>query len=229
MESPHDRIVTAARDLLTRGGRDAVTTRAVSAEAGVSEPTIYRLFGDKGGLLDAVAERGFADYVHDKSVAPRGIDPVDNLRAGWDQHVDFGLANPALYALIYADPRPMTAIPAAAAAAAILRDHIRAIARAGRLTVSEDRAIQLVHAVGSGVTFALISTPPGERDLAMSSVAREALLAAITTDTAAVTDSGPRAAAVTMRVLLPKTSALTDSESALMTDWLDRIVAAESP
>jgi AcrR family transcriptional regulator len=36
-------------------GRRAVTTRAVAAGAGVQAPTIYRLFGDKDGLLDALA------------------------------------------------------------------------------------------------------------------------------------------------------------------------------
>ena len=228
MSSARDLIVAAAGDLLARSGRDAVTTRSVSAAAGVSEPTIYRLFGDKSGLLDAVAERGFADYVRSKSLARLGADPVDNLRSGWDQHVEFGMANPALYTLIYADPRPMPAIPAAAAAAEFLRNHIHAIAEAGRLTVSVERAVQLVHAVGSGVTFALIATPPEQRDQAVSTVAREALLAAITTDRAVATESGALPAAVAMRALLPTTSALTESESALMTDWLDRIVAVES-
>ncbi len=52
-----DRIVDVAADLLRASGRAAVTTRAVSEAAGVQAPTIYRLFGDKEGLLDAVAER----------------------------------------------------------------------------------------------------------------------------------------------------------------------------
>ena len=45
----------AAR-LLREQGAAAVTTRAVAMAAGVQAPTIYRLFGDKDGLLDAVAE-----------------------------------------------------------------------------------------------------------------------------------------------------------------------------
>src|SRR3954452_18482594 len=98
------RIVTAAAALLADGGRDAVTTRAVAAAAGVQAPTIYRLFGDKTGLLDAVAEHGFQAYLGGKA-APDG-DPVECLRAGWDLHVGFGLANPGLYALMYGNPRP---------------------------------------------------------------------------------------------------------------------------
>jgi len=49
------RIVRAAAELLTKGGLDAVSTRAVSAAAGVQPPAIYRRFGDMQGLLDAAA------------------------------------------------------------------------------------------------------------------------------------------------------------------------------
>ena len=54
-----ERIVACAAELLTRGGREALTTRAVASAAEVQQPTIYRLFGDKEGLLEAVAEHGF--------------------------------------------------------------------------------------------------------------------------------------------------------------------------
>ena len=57
------RIVEAAARLLEEGGREAVSTRAVSAAAGVQAPTIYRIFGDKRGLLDAVASHGLAAYL----------------------------------------------------------------------------------------------------------------------------------------------------------------------
>ncbi len=62
-------------------------------------PAIYRLFGDKDGLLEAVAEHVMDGYVAEKSahVAATEIDPVEDLRAGWTSHVEFGLANPALF------------------------------------------------------------------------------------------------------------------------------------
>ena len=104
-DETRERIVATAAELLARGGREAVTTRAVATAAGVQPPTIYRLFGDKVGLLDAVAEHGFQAYLADKGAGP-SADPVEDLRAGWDLHVGFGLANPGLYALMYGDPRP---------------------------------------------------------------------------------------------------------------------------
>ena len=57
------RIVAAAAELIASGGREAATTRAVAAAAGVQAPTIYRLFGDKRGLLNAAAEHGHARLV----------------------------------------------------------------------------------------------------------------------------------------------------------------------
>lgn len=95
-------IVAAATHLLREKGANAVTTRAVAQAAGVQAPTIYRLFGDKDGLIDAVAEHVMATYVSGKSVATDGAtgDPVADLRAGWRAHVEFGLTNPELYALL---------------------------------------------------------------------------------------------------------------------------------
>ena len=97
-----------------RAGPAAVTTRAVAQAAGVQAPTIYRLFGDKDGLLDAVAEHVFAAYVAGKSRAAGGGDPVADLRAGWDVHIGFGLANPALFGLL-TQPGRDSRSPAAAA------------------------------------------------------------------------------------------------------------------
>jgi AcrR family transcriptional regulator len=69
----------------------------------VQAPTIYRLFGDKHGRLDAVAEHVLAVYVAEKAVAADSGDPIADLRAAWHTHVGFGLANAALFSLI-ADP-----------------------------------------------------------------------------------------------------------------------------
>jgi AcrR family transcriptional regulator len=223
VESNRDRIITAAARLLAENGREAVSTRAVSAAAGVQAPTIYRLFGDKQGLLDAVAAHGFTTYLNGKSGFRPSGDPVEDLRTGWNLNVDFGLANPALYALMYAEPRPGVVPPAALAAMEILAAHIHRVAESGRLRIDEERAAQLVHAVGSGTTLALIATPEAHRDPAVSHMAREAVIAAITTDTPTPVAPGPAGAAIALRAVLPQSDALTAGERSLLTEWLDRI------
>lgn len=222
-DTPRDRIVAAAVKLLAQGGHDAVSTRAVSAAANVQAPTIYRLFGDKQGLLDAVAVHGFAAYLENKTAQAPSDDPVEDLRIGWDVHLNFGLDNPELYALMSAGLRPGVVPPAAQAATDILTGLIHRIAEAGRLKVSEDRAVKLVNATGRGTTFALIAMPEGERDLAVSRLAREAIIATITTDAAASSASDVAHAAITMAAVLPRTTALSAQERGLMQEWLDRI------
>ena len=222
-DSHRARIITAAARLLAESGREAVSTRAVSAAVGVQAPTIYRLFGDKQGLLDAVAADGFAAFLDEKADLTPSSDPVEDLRAAWELHIGFGLANPALYALMYGEPRPDASPPAALAAAGVLAARIHRIAAVGRLRVDEERAAQLVHAVGVGTVLRLIATPEDRRDLTVSDLAREAVIAAIITDTPAPAAPGPAGAAVALRAVLPQTSALSANERSLLTEWLDRI------
>lgn len=226
-EAHRRRIIAAATKLLAEEGREAVSTRAVSDAASVQPPTIYRLFGDKQGLLDAVMTQGLTTYVEGKAKQETTVDPIDDLRAGWDQHVDFGLAHPALYALIYGELRPGAPPPAALAGFEMLAAKIRRIAEFGRLRVDEERAAHLVHAAGSGVTLTLIAMPEERRDLSLSELAREAVIAAITTDNSVATEPGPVGAAIALRATLSQTSVLTSHEKALLQEWLERIARSD--
>lgn len=227
--SPRDRILRAAAALLAAGGREAVSTRTVSAAAVVQPPTIYRQFGDMQGLLDAVAADGLARYTRAKATRSETADPVADLRTGWDAHVAFGLANPALYALMYGDPRPGVRSPAAIEAYALLEGLVRRVAVAGRLRVGVDSAARMIHAAGSGVVLTLIAEGTNEgRGLATQM--REAVLAAVITD-AVLPDERAGAGrgstvthAVALKAALPEAAdVLTPAEHSLLTEWLDRL------
>ena len=219
------RILEAALKLLAGEGRDAVTTRAVAEAAGVQPPVLYRLFGDKRGLLDALAEYGFTAYLSQKHLLPPADDPVEALRAGWDLHIDFGLTSPAIYLLMYAEPSPAKNSPAAEASFQMLRRHIRRVALAGRLRVNEERAANLFHAAGSGTVLTLLGMPQGERDMTLSSMAREAALAAVTTEIPIYRKAGCAEAAIALRAVLDETVPLSSGECSLLVEWLDRLAA----
>ncbi|MDP9792350.1 AcrR family transcriptional regulator [Catenuloplanes nepalensis] len=223
-KTTRERIVEATAALLTEGGREAVSTRAVSAAAGVQAPAIYRQFGDMRGLLDATGSYVLASYLARKAAMPRHEDPVDDLRAGWDLHVGFGLAQPAFYTLIFGDPRPGREPAAAGQSAEILASIVERVARAGRLRVGEEHAAQLVHAAGRGVTLSLIAMPPDRRDMTISTMARESVLATITGDPAPGS-GGAAGAAVTLRASLPEIAVLSEGERTLLGEWLQRIAA----
>jgi AcrR family transcriptional regulator len=220
-------LVEVAAELLATAGPDAVTTRSVALAAGVQAPTIYRLFGDKGGLLDAVVEHGFARYVARKHL-DADSDPVEGLRAGWELHVGFGLANPALFRLLHTALRTPEGRATAATGIGVLQARVHRVAAAGRLRVTERRAVELIHAAGTGVVLTLIDQAAGERDDTLADTAWESVCATILVDQRAAAITGPAAAAVTLRAALPDLTALTAAERALLGDWLDRI-AESSP
>src|SRR5258708_7283870 len=140
------RIVRAATKLLATGGRNAVTTRAVSAAAGVQPPTIYRHFADMQGLLDVVARETLAVHVGEQAARALTDDPVEDLRRGWDLHIGFGLAHPDAFALLYSAPSLAAHRSAIHEGVAVLQGLVARIAEAGRLRIDVAHATDLIHA-----------------------------------------------------------------------------------
>lgn len=235
------RIVAVAGAMLREHGAAAVTTRAVAEGAGVQAPTIYRLFGDKDGLLEAVAEHEMTSFAAVKADAIRvardeQTDPVEDLRSGWAMTIGFGLANPDLFVLL-SDPERGRRSAAARAGTELLAERIRRVAEAGRLAVPERRALQLVHAAGTGAVLAILSAPAEERDTTLADDALEAVLGRIL-----VPGSGPsstdehmgavRSAAITLRAAasdldaMSRLGALSPAERTMLAEWLDRVAVA---
>jgi AcrR family transcriptional regulator len=219
-----DRILRAATRLLVEADGEPVSTRAVCTAAGVGAPTLYHHFGDKRGLFDAVAARGFEEYLAGKRAQGSTGDPVEDLRRGWDLHIEYAVTHPAFYTLMYGTPRT----PAAADEAyGILLGLVEAVARAGRLRVPVATAARMIHAAGVGVALTLIASPSGDAGDRDASVrTREAVLAAVTDSGAEDAAGAPLASrAVALKAALqtaPRTG-LTASEAALLGEWLDRL------
>jgi AcrR family transcriptional regulator len=199
------KIVETAARLLNEEGAAALTIRAVAQAAGLQAPAIYRFFEDKDALLDAVAEHVFTTYVAGKTLTEAGADPVAALRAGWDAHIGFGLANAALFGLLVS---PGRVSPAAEAGLAVLRARVHRVAEAGRLRVPERRAVELVHAAGTGAVLTLLESPPEDRDLGLADTMYEAVTRLILTDAPADFPARP--------------AKLSDAERSLLAEWLGR-------
>lgn len=217
------RILGVASRLVASDGIAALTTRAVAAAASVQPPTLYRLFGDKRGLLEALAQHGLADFIAQKVQAAPHPDPVQDLRDAWDVYVAFGLANPAVFAIMNEVGSPASRSPAALAGIAVLRTRVQRIAMAGRLRVPEDRAVALIHAAGVGTVTTLLAVPNEERDPQLSTIAREAILASLVADRAAQADNGLAPLALGLRAHLHTADALTPGERLLLRELLDRL------
>jgi AcrR family transcriptional regulator len=105
-------LVQAARRILENEGPAALSLRAVAREAGVSPAAPYHHFKDKGELLEAVANEGWAQLGAEVAAA-RGAAPC-NKTALTDigvAYVRFARANPALYRVMNDGMRDRTAMP----------------------------------------------------------------------------------------------------------------------
>jgi AcrR family transcriptional regulator len=222
-EDVRTRSIEVALQLLKEGGRDALTTRAVADAAGIQAPTLYRLFGDKRGLLDAVVEYSYVSVFKTKKAQKYDPDPLENLRKAWEHNTKYGLENPILYALLVGDPRPGFPSPVTQIVQQRLGETIHQIALAGRLRVTEKQAVELVYAASTGAVLALLAMPEEQRDLRLAQDACEAVIAAITNASPTSNKPGAEVAAITLKAALPEVKSLTDGERLFLTELLDRI------
>lgn len=217
------RILDAALALLVEGGREAVSARAVTTAAGIQAPTLYRIFGDMHGLLDAVALHGFEAHLATWQGPDADADPIEAIRLGWDMHVQWGVENPGLYSIAYGGARVGAPSVASSAIDAILTTVITEAARAGRLAVPVDQAVHMLRAVGTGVVFTLIAMPEAVRDGELSVRAREAALSSFLTADPTTSQPHRSGAAMQLKAELGHSSDLSTNEKALLGDWLDRL------
>lgn len=129
------RILRHARRILDRHGAEAVTMRAVAKAVGITPMALYRHFPDREGLLNAVADQGFEEFAVILSEASRSEAKSKDLHFGAskarpeqakgesngdlhfssieksldhlvDLNLDFALANPHLFELMFLRRRP---------------------------------------------------------------------------------------------------------------------------
>ncbi|WP_439382821.1 TetR/AcrR family transcriptional regulator [Amycolatopsis lexingtonensis] len=99
-------LLDAAADLLDRGGLEAVTLRAVGAQAGVTRGAPYRHFPDKESLLIAIGVRAW-ERLGAQMQALRGnsgLSAEEKLRSGITALVGIGRSQPHLYKLMFGNP-----------------------------------------------------------------------------------------------------------------------------
>ena len=219
------KMLEAAEALLDASPDGDISTRAVSDAVGVGAPMLYRLFGDKNGLMSAVVDYGFDRYLAAKRAAPASEDPVEDLRSGWDTHVAFALEHPAVYRLMYSPA--FEAVPSAAKEALrLLREVLDRCAAAGRLRVPPDEAAQAIMAANVGVALSIVSQPDVYVDPGLSSRVRDAVHASLLVGDQHVSsgsDSAATALQLSAQLRQEDARKLTPAELGLLQEWLARL------
>ena len=105
-----DEILLAAEELLlATGSEDAVSIRAVASRVGVSAPAIYRHFADKNALMFEVCDAQFRRLdEHLEAKRSDHADPVEAIRACGRAYVEFGLAHPEHYRIMFMSRTDLT-------------------------------------------------------------------------------------------------------------------------
>jgi AcrR family transcriptional regulator len=93
-------LLAAARAELVEHGRAAISLRAVARRAGLSHASPKYHFGDRSGLLTAIATEGFRALAHHLSRVHES-DAQQQLAALGQAYIDFGLSRRALFELMF--------------------------------------------------------------------------------------------------------------------------------
>lgn len=104
-EPTSKRIATAARELLDTEGVEGVTMRRVAAAVGITAMAVYRHYADRDSLLNALADEGFAELADQLQEARLKGDVETRMRKVLDMNLNFALAKPRLFELMFLRPR----------------------------------------------------------------------------------------------------------------------------
>ena len=230
--STRQHILDVTADLLRDIDVESVSVRDVCQAAGITAPTLYHHFGDKRGLLDAVAAEGFARYLAEKHSRGPSEDPLDDLTAGWDGHVRFGLTHPAFYVLMYGGTRSHEH-PSAREGLRVLHGMLVRLAERGRLLVTPEEAVPTIHSACVGTTLTLVADPDAPAHADLSRRVRDAVFAAVVKPERS-TGRGTEALPDAARALLATLSAhrdppLSQGERLLLTELLTRLASTPPP
>jgi AcrR family transcriptional regulator len=232
VRSTRQHILDVTADLLRDTGVDSVSVRDVCQAAGITAPTLYHHFGDKRGLLESVASEGFARYLAEKSSREPSEDPLDDLEAGWDGHIRFGLTHPVFYVLMYGGTNSHEH-PAAREGLRMLHGILVRLAEQGRLLVTPEEAVPTIHAACVGTALTLVADPDAPAHADLSRRVRDAVFAAVVKQeqpagqrTEALPD---RARALLATLSTHRDPPLSPGERLLLTELLTRLASTPAP
>ncbi|MFW6051081.1 MAG: TetR/AcrR family transcriptional regulator [Myxococcota bacterium] len=107
MASDVDRreLLDAASAIVAHEGISALSVRRVAKEVGASTMVVYTHFGDKSGLVEAVAAEGFRRFAATLAEVHRD-DPFEHLMETGRAYRRYAQANPSYYRLLFSRVRP---------------------------------------------------------------------------------------------------------------------------
>ena len=170
-------ILAAAMKLFLEESFEKTTMRRIAQEIEYTPGALYSYFKDKDEILFALHQCGFDQLFAMQAPALSIADPVERLRRLGEIYVEFALANPHAYDLMFIASKTGRSIEEAEdwqcgeRAYAVVRDTMREIIESGRLQATSDPEVAAFAAWSAvhGIVSLVIRNrcrmiPEGERD-----------------------------------------------------------------
>jgi AcrR family transcriptional regulator len=175
---PVDRIRVSALELLREGGPAALTTRAVCERAGVTAPTLYHHYGDKDGLLRALAQAELLAFFARKQRMKPSDDALQDVKRGWDDWVQFAIDQPHLVRALQSGGSS-TVAPLREAAEAIAAGRLARLATTTPLVVDPPTGARVLVAGANAVVQLLLDGLTVGEVRGLSALLRDGLVASL--------------------------------------------------
>jgi AcrR family transcriptional regulator len=106
-ENLRQEIMDAARELFVSEGYANVSMRRIADRIGYTPTTIYLYFEDKADLLNQLCEATFAQLTFNLiAISKLSASPLERLRLGLHEYIQFGLQHPNHYSIVFNAPLP---------------------------------------------------------------------------------------------------------------------------
>jgi AcrR family transcriptional regulator len=177
-------LLASAEAELAEAGVEAFSLRRVARRAGVSHAAPAHHFGDVQGLLTALAADGFRRFL-EAQAAREAAAPADGrsqMVAAGLGYIDFALASPALFRLMFSSDRPDFGQPDLKSWSDRAYRHLEAGVQAatGERRIEDLAAMWavahgLADLLAAGRIKTLETLPPPARDAALAAIIRRVL------------------------------------------------------
>jgi len=159
-EATKAEILAAAWELARAEGLAGLSLRDLARRVGMRAPSLYSYFESKNAIFDAMFAQGFQEYLEREAAIETTGDPLGDLKAGSGFFVQFCTEDPVRYQLLF--QRTIPGFEPSAESFAISVAALDAMRRrlAG-IGITDERSIDLLTAIGTGLTDQQISNDPG--------------------------------------------------------------------
>lgn len=155
-------ILDVAWELAQRDGITAISLRELADRVDLRQPSLYSYFESKADLYDAMFAQGFQDLVDERERLQLDPDPNIALRQGCRHFIEFCVANPARYQLLF-----QHSIPGFTPSESSMDISRRALAFLERWMVAagieDPSGLDLMRAMLLGVSGEQLANEPGGR------------------------------------------------------------------